>query len=196
MATAEEPVLPAEVLPEAAITAAATAEAVITEEEATAEAVTTEEAITGVATTEEAIMEEVATTMAEVRTSSLADTSGSLSTPIRTAISVRLLLFLSLHCTSILAAFPSTYDGSTVYVEQEQPYYWYYCRDPEGYYPYVTSCPGGSTTVVPTPPGEEGVKNESATRSSVILSHGDTGRVRNNADGSHRTGDARPGKTL
>jgi len=70
-ATAEEPVLPA-----AAITEAATAEEVITEE-----AATTEEAITGVATTEE-----VATTMAEVRTSSLAGPSGSLTTPILTAI--------------------------------------------------------------------------------------------------------------
>ena len=87
MATAEEPVLlAAAVLPAAAITAAATAEEVITEEEATAEAVTTEEATTGVATTEEVTTEEVATTMAEVRTSSLAGPSGSLTTPIRMAI--------------------------------------------------------------------------------------------------------------
>ena len=96
VATAEEPVLPAEVLPEAAITAAATAEEVITEEEATAEVVTTEEAITGVATTEE-----VATTMAEVRTSSLAGPSGSLTTPILTAIFRTVTPILILTLTSI-----------------------------------------------------------------------------------------------
>lgn len=46
--------------------------------------------------------------------------------------------------------------GPPVYVqpEQEQPYYWYYCQDPQGYYPYVKSCPGGWMKVVPevTPP--------------------------------------------
>jgi hypothetical protein len=47
-----------------------------------------------------------------------------------------------------------TYDQPTVYIEQEQSSYWYHCQDPEGYYPYVTSCPGGWTSVTPTPPGE------------------------------------------
>lgn len=32
------------------------------------------------------------------------------------------------------------------------PNYWYYCQDPEGYYPYVKRCPGGWLKVVPTPP--------------------------------------------
>jgi hypothetical protein len=38
--------------------------------------------------------------------------------------------------------------------EQEEPHYWYYCQDPQGYYPYVKSCPGGWMKVVPevTPP--------------------------------------------
>ncbi len=27
--------------------------------------------------------------------------------------------------------------------------YWYYCQDPPGYYPTVTSCPGGWTQVAP-----------------------------------------------
>jgi hypothetical protein len=27
--------------------------------------------------------------------------------------------------------------------------YWYYCRNPEGYYPYVETCPGGWMKVVP-----------------------------------------------
>jgi hypothetical protein len=35
-----------------------------------------------------------------------------------------------------------------VYVQQD-PAYWYWCRGPEGYYPYVESCPGGWLTVVP-----------------------------------------------
>jgi len=43
----------------------------------------------------------------------------------------------------------------TAYVEQEQPFYWYFCRDSQTYYPYVTSCPGGWTKVVPTPPEAE-----------------------------------------
>jgi hypothetical protein len=48
--------------------------------------------------------------------------------------------------------------GGTVVVQpqtqpyvQQEPQYWYYCRDPEGYYPYVDSCPSGWMTVVPPP---------------------------------------------
>ena len=29
--------------------------------------------------------------------------------------------------------------------------YWYYCKDANGYYPYVKSCPGGWLRVVPSP---------------------------------------------
>jgi hypothetical protein len=39
-----------------------------------------------------------------------------------------------------------------VYIQPESPPlsgYWYYCQEPQGYYPYVTTCPGGWTTVVP-----------------------------------------------
>ena len=37
---------------------------------------------------------------------------------------------------------------------QQPPYYWYYCQDPQGYYPYVKSCPSGWIQVKPkvTPP--------------------------------------------
>jgi hypothetical protein len=35
---------------------------------------------------------------------------------------------------------------------EQQPIYWYYCKDPQGYYPYVKQCPGGWMKVVPTPP--------------------------------------------
>jgi len=35
---------------------------------------------------------------------------------------------------------------------QQPPYYWYYCEDPKGYYPYVKSCPGGWIEVEPKPP--------------------------------------------
>ena len=34
---------------------------------------------------------------------------------------------------------------------QQQSDYWYYCQDPQGYYPYVQSCPGGWMKVVPQP---------------------------------------------
>jgi len=35
---------------------------------------------------------------------------------------------------------------------QPQANYWHYCRNPEGYYPYVKECPGGWQQVSPTPP--------------------------------------------
>jgi hypothetical protein len=41
------------------------------------------------------------------------------------------------------------------YIEQDTPPgagYWYYCRDPRGYYPYVKACPGGWQRVAPQPP--------------------------------------------
>lgn len=31
--------------------------------------------------------------------------------------------------------------------------WWYHCSNPEGYYPYVTTCPSGWTRVSPVPPG-------------------------------------------
>jgi hypothetical protein len=44
-----------------------------------------------------------------------------------------------------------------VYVQrnQQESGYWYYCQNPQGYYPYVNSCPGGWMKVVPetVPPG-------------------------------------------
>jgi hypothetical protein len=43
-------------------------------------------------------------------------------------------------------------EAPPVYVQQEppqQPYYWYYCPNPAGYYPYVNECPSGWLTVVP-----------------------------------------------
>lgn len=33
-----------------------------------------------------------------------------------------------------------------------QPSYWYHCARPEGYYPYVTTCPGGWQLVPAQPP--------------------------------------------
>ena len=46
------------------------------------------------------------------------------------------------------------YDYPYYQQPQEQPYYWYFCQDPQGYYPYIKSCPGGWMKVVPnvTPP--------------------------------------------
>jgi hypothetical protein len=44
------------------------------------------------------------------------------------------------------------------YVDPEQPSYpappsyWYFCQDAQAYYPYVTSCAGGWSTVIPAPP--------------------------------------------
>ena len=38
-----------------------------------------------------------------------------------------------------------------VYIQRE-PYYWYYCPEPSGYYPYVQNCPRGWQQVVPSAP--------------------------------------------
>ncbi len=34
----------------------------------------------------------------------------------------------------------------------EQPDYWYFCQNPQGYYPYVKQCPNGWTRVAPAQP--------------------------------------------
>jgi hypothetical protein len=52
-----------------------------------------------------------------------------------------------------------------VYIEQQQrqeqqsapsqqKYYWYYCSNPQGYYPYVRTCPAGWQKVDPQPPNQ------------------------------------------
>jgi hypothetical protein len=50
---------------------------------------------------------------------------------------------------------PPAEGESPVFVQpvptQEKQYYWYYCRHPEGYYPYVKQCPEGWMKVVPNP---------------------------------------------
>ena len=49
-----------------------------------------------------------------------------------------------------------------IYIQQQQPQpqqavpqpqinYWHYCRNPEGYYPYVKKCPDGWLQVAPQP---------------------------------------------
>ena len=40
--------------------------------------------------------------------------------------------------------------AATEYVQQTD--YWYYCTDPQGYYPYVRECPQGWMQVVPSSP--------------------------------------------
>ncbi|MBA4372726.1 MAG: hypothetical protein C0402_07650 [Thermodesulfovibrio sp.] len=45
------------------------------------------------------------------------------------------------------------------YIEQndtQQEYYWYYCDNPKGYYPYIKRCPDGWKRVLPTPPPSDG----------------------------------------
>ena len=36
--------------------------------------------------------------------------------------------------------------------QSEEPSYWYFCPNPQGYYPYVQQCPNGWMKVVPSPP--------------------------------------------
>jgi hypothetical protein len=58
------------------------------------------------------------------------------------------------------AAPPVVVEPPPTYVQPtpvpEEPQYWYYCQDPQGYYPYIQQCPKGWMKVVPpvTPPGQ------------------------------------------
>jgi hypothetical protein len=52
-------------------------------------------------------------------------------------------------------------EQQTVYIEpapqQEEQSYWYYCPNPQGYYPYIQKCPKGWLKVIPSPvPEDEG----------------------------------------
>jgi hypothetical protein len=49
---------------------------------------------------------------------------------------------------------PATYieQGSAQPAPAQPPGYWYYCVEPDGYYPYVKECPGGWQRVAPQPP--------------------------------------------
>ncbi|MDE2365832.1 MAG: hypothetical protein KGM95_02735, partial [Betaproteobacteria bacterium] len=58
-----------------------------------------------------------------------------------------------------VAAMPS---APPVYIQRQdiepsapQPNYWYYCRNPEGYYPYVKECAEGWVQVAPQPSGQQ-----------------------------------------
>jgi hypothetical protein len=47
---------------------------------------------------------------------------------------------------------PAVIQQTPVYVQpqqQEDAYYWYYCENPKGYYPYINNCPAGWMKVVP-----------------------------------------------
>ncbi len=55
--------------------------------------------------------------------------------------------------------YPATVSAPIVYIQreavtpvQQQTNYWHYCRNPDGYYPYVKQCPGGWLQVAPQPP--------------------------------------------
>ena len=49
---------------------------------------------------------------------------------------------------------PSVYVQPTP--QQEEQSYWYYCPNPQGYYPYVKQCPKGWMKVVPSPVPQDG----------------------------------------
>jgi hypothetical protein len=47
---------------------------------------------------------------------------------------------------------PVIYTPPPVYQPQASPQSWYYCDNPQGYYPYVTTCNSGWRQVPATPP--------------------------------------------
>lgn len=48
----------------------------------------------------------------------------------------------------VIESSPQTYIQQDTQAQQ----YWYYCQNPQGYYPYVSECPGGWQPVSPQPP--------------------------------------------
>jgi len=48
----------------------------------------------------------------------------------------------------VVESSPQTYIQRDTQAQQ----YWYYCQNPQGYYPYVSECPGGWQPVSPQPP--------------------------------------------
>ncbi|QWV92703.1 hypothetical protein KP004_16170 [Geomonas oryzisoli] len=58
--------------------------------------------------------------------------------------------------TVVVPQEPQEYISPDTGTDTEQTGYWYYCRKPEGYYPYVERCPSGWMKVVPdtTPPSQ------------------------------------------
>lgn len=56
------------------------------------------------------------------------------------------------HAPLVIAPSPPVYIERGNPQSVAQPYYWYYCANPEGYYPYVQKCPGGWRQVAPHPP--------------------------------------------
>lgn len=57
--------------------------------------------------------------------------------------------------TVIVPTTPPVYiQQQQVQPAQPQTNYWYYCQNPDGYYPYVKRCPRGWLQVAPQPPGQ------------------------------------------
>lgn len=56
--------------------------------------------------------------------------------------------------TVIVPTTPPVYIQQQVQPVQPQTGYWYYCQNPDGYYPYVRNCPGGWLQVAPQPHGQ------------------------------------------
>ena len=59
----------------------------------------------------------------------------------------------------VAPAQPQVYIEQTPAPAQAQPApppenYWYYCNNPQGYYPYVRDCAAGWQRVAPQPPGQ------------------------------------------
>jgi hypothetical protein len=56
--------------------------------------------------------------------------------------------------------YPPSVEETPVYVQppaqeqQDEGDYWYYCTNPQGFYPYVKQCPKGWLRVIPTPSSE------------------------------------------
>jgi hypothetical protein len=49
-------------------------------------------------------------------------------------------------------ATPPVYIQQAAPIDQQYPAgYWYYCNNPQGYYPYIKQCPNGWQQVSPTP---------------------------------------------
>lgn len=55
--------------------------------------------------------------------------------------------------TVVIQSTPTTYIEKTP--ENNAQHYWYYCSDPQGYYPYILKCKANWQRVIPFPEGTQ-----------------------------------------
>lgn len=61
---------------------------------------------------------------------------------------------VTVPASPVVASPPTHIQHNVSSAPQSQSSYWYYCRNPEGYYPYVRECSGDWEKISPQPPAQ------------------------------------------